>query len=139
VTQVVDLQAADDVLLTGKSSATLEAMLMGTMVPYSWNINGNTDMHATLFELREGETVDLNFSNHSMMFHPMHLHGHTFQVLDAYGRGLTNGPRKDTVLVKPMTSVRIRIQADNPGDWAIHCHNSYHMETGMMGAIRYKL
>ena len=139
VTQVVDLQAADDVLLTGKPSATLEAMLMGTMVPYSWNINGNTDMHATLFELREGETVDLNFTNHSMMFHPMHLHGHTFQVLDAYGRGLTNGPRKDTVVVKPMTSVRVRIQADNPGDWAIHCHNSYHMETGMMGAIRYKL
>jgi FtsP/CotA-like multicopper oxidase with cupredoxin domain len=109
------------------------------MVPYKWNINGNQDMHGTLFELREGETVDLTFMNHTMMFHPMHLHGHTFQVVDAYGMALPNGPRKDTVIVKPMTSVTVRVQADNPGDWALHCHNTYHMDSGMMGAIRYKL
>jgi FtsP/CotA-like multicopper oxidase with cupredoxin domain len=77
--------------------------------------------------------------NHSMMFHPMHLHGHTFQVISAYGNNMPNGPRKDTVIVKPMTQVTVRVQADNPGDWAIHCHNSYHMDSGMMGAIRYKL
>ena len=139
VTQVFDLETTTANQLTGKSSGTLEAMLMGTMVPYKWNINGSTDMHATLFELREGETVDLNFMNHTMMFHPMHLHGHTFQVLSAYGNSVPNGPRKDTVIVKPMTQVTVRIQADNPGDWAIHCHNSYHMDSGMMGAIRYKL
>ena len=139
VTQVFDLETVADNQLTGKSSGTLQAMLMGSMVPYKWSINGNTDMHATLFELREGETVDLNFMNHSMMFHPMHLHGHTFQVISAYGNNMPNGPRKDTVIVKPMTQVTVRVLADNPGDWAIHCHNSYHMDSGMMGAIRYKL
>ncbi|MDE2386863.1 MAG: multicopper oxidase family protein [Actinomycetales bacterium] len=139
VTQVSDLSTTSENRLTGSPSATLSAMLMGSMVPYSWNINGNTDMHATLFELREGETVDLNFMNHSMMFHPMHFHGHTFQVIGANGQQLPNGPRKDTVIVKPMTSVTVRIQADNPGDWALHCHNSYHMDSGMMGVVRYKL
>ena len=139
VTQVFDLEAITANQLNGKPSATLEAMLMGSMVPYKWNINGNQDMHGTLFELREGETVDLTFMNHTMMFHPMHLHGHTFQVVDAYGMALPNGPRKDTVMVKPMTSVTVRVQADNPGDWALHCHNTYHMDSGMMGAIRYKL
>jgi FtsP/CotA-like multicopper oxidase with cupredoxin domain len=139
VTQVSDLATTSKNRLTGTPSATLSAMLMGSMVPYSWNINGNTDMHATLFELREGETVDLNFMNHSMMFHPMHFHGHTFQVIGANGKQLPNGPRKDTVIVKPMASVTVRIQADNPGDWALHCHNSYHMDSGMMGVVRYKL
>ena len=139
ILQVSDLQATEDNQLTGKPSASLQAMLMGQMAPYAWNINNNTDMHATLFELREGETVDLTFMNHTMMFHPMHLHGHTFQVVNAYGKALPNGPRKDTVIVKPMSSVIVRVQADNPGDWALHCHNGYHMETGMMGAIRYKL
>ncbi len=42
-------------------------------------------------------------------------------------------------MVRPMSSTTVRIQADNPGDWVVHCHNSYHMETGMMGVIRYKL
>ena len=139
IAQVHHLQTTDENLLTGKPVGTLQAMLMGSMVPYSWNINGNKDMHATLFELTEGETVDLHFMNHTMMFHPMHLHGHTFQVVGANGKALAAGARKDTVIVKPMSSVTIRIQADNPGDWALHCHNSYHMDTGMMGAIRYKL
>lgn len=139
IAQFSDLETLDENRLTGSPTGTLQAMLMGTMVPYKWNINGNTDMHASLFELREGETVDLNFMNHTTMFHPMHLHGHTFQVISAYGQKLPNGPRKDTVIVKPMTQVTIRIQADNPGDWAIHCHNHYHMDSGMMGAIRYKL
>ena len=139
IAQLFDLETLDENRLTGSPTATLQAMLMGTMVPYKWNINGNTDMHGSLFLLREGETVDLNFMNHTTMFHPMHLHGHTFQVVGAYGQKLINGPRKDTVIVKPMTQVTVRIQADNPGDWAIHCHNHYHMDSGMMGAIRYAL
>lgn len=139
VIQPSQLQCADGLDLNSNPSARLEAMLMGQMNPYSWNINGLKDMTGTLFELREGETVDLTFMNHSMMSHPMHLHGHTFQVVEQNGRTISQGARKDTVMVRPMNSTRVRIKADNPGDWVVHCHNSYHMETGMMGVIRYKL
>lgn len=138
VVQAHDLVTTDDHTLSGKPSANLSAMLMGSMSPYSWNINGNTDMHGELFQLREGETARMTIMNHSMMFHPMHLHGHTFQVKSANGKNF-NGPRKDTLIVKPMQSVVIDILADNPGKWAFHCHNTYHMHTGMMGAINYKL
>ncbi len=46
-----------------------------------------------------------------MMSHPLHLHGHTFQL----GRAGGNGPRKDTVLVPPMGGVDVDLVADNPG------------------------
>lgn len=60
-----------------------------------------------------------------MMAHPMHLHGHAFQVIAVNGK-LVNGAIRDTVLVTPMMgSVRIAFDADNPGRWAFHCHNPY--------------
>ena len=64
-----------------------------------------------------------------MMPHPVHLHGHTF--------ALPNGLRKDTLLMAPMESVALDLDADNPGDWMIHCHNTYHAEAGMMIDLRY--
>jgi len=64
----------------------------------------------------------------------MHLHGHTFQVLNANG---TRGPRKDTVIVKPMSTVDVAVVADNPGTWLVHCHNTYHMDAGMMTHLDY--
>jgi FtsP/CotA-like multicopper oxidase with cupredoxin domain len=64
----------------------------------------------------------------------MHLHGHTFQVVKADG---TPGPRKDTVIVKPMQAVAVRLVADNPGIWMLHCHNGYHMGAGMMTTLNY--
>lgn len=139
ITELASLKAAAELNLLDKPATTFEAMLMGQMSPYSWNINGQKDMHGTIFELLEGETVDVTFMNHTMMSHPMHLHGHTFQVVKAGNQAIQGGARKDTVLVRPMSSMTVRIKADNPGDWAVHCHNSYHMETGMMAAIRYKL
>lgn len=139
ITELSGLRAAKGLSLLEKPATTFEAMLMGQMSPYSWNINGHKDMHGTIFELLEGETIDLTFMNHTMMSHPMHLHGHTFQIVTSGNRAIEGGARKDTVLVRPMSSVTVRVKADNPGDWAVHCHNSYHMESGMMAAIRYKL
>jgi FtsP/CotA-like multicopper oxidase with cupredoxin domain len=67
--------------------------------------------------------------NHSMMLHPMHLHGHFFQV---------GGALKDTVIVPPhMGRVTFDFVADNPGRWFFHCHNIYHLEAGMAREIRY--
>lgn len=53
-----------------------------------------------------------------MMSHPLHVHGHTFQLGPAGG----TGPRKDTVLVPPMGAVSVDLVADNPGRWMVHCH-----------------
>jgi FtsP/CotA-like multicopper oxidase with cupredoxin domain len=80
-----------------------------------------------------GRRVRLRFANESMMFHPMHLHGHTFQVVGRAGPG----PRKDTVLVPPMQTVEVDFDTNNPGRWIVHCHNEYHLESGMATFVEY--
>jgi FtsP/CotA-like multicopper oxidase with cupredoxin domain len=77
------------------------------------------------------EGLRINIVNRTMMTHPVHLHGHTFALVDS-------GLRKDTVLLRPMESRPIEIDADNPGDWMIHCHNIYHAEAGMMIQLSYE-
>src|SRR5437660_1798834 len=84
----------------------------------------------------DGQRVALEMVNHTMMAHPMHLHGHAFQVVAINGAQLA-GAVRDTVLVPPMGSITIAFDADNPGRWAFHCHNLYHMTTGMMTEVRY--
>ena len=112
-------------------------LLKGGMKPYSWSLNGEFWPNITPLMLRKGQRVEIEMVNHSMMAHPMHLHGHAFQVIAVNGRSLS-GAVRDTVLVTPMMgSVRIAFDADNPGRWALHCHNLYHMMTGMMTEVRY--
>jgi FtsP/CotA-like multicopper oxidase with cupredoxin domain len=71
--------------------------------------------------------------NQTMMFHPMHLHGHTFAVATSAGPGI----RKDTVNVLPMQTLSVDLTADNPGQWMAHCHNAYHGALGMMTVVSY--
>ena len=75
--------------------------------------------------------------NMSMMAHPMHLHGHHFQVVAINGKRI-DGAVRDTVLVPPMTQVAIQFDAPNPGRWPFHCHHLYHMATGMMSFVTYE-
>jgi len=70
-------------------------------------------------------------NNQSMMSHPMHLHGHHFQVV-ALGESRIQGAIRDTVMVPAMGAVTIAFDASNPGAWAFHCHNLYHQLSGMM-------
>jgi FtsP/CotA-like multicopper oxidase with cupredoxin domain len=107
--------------------------LSGGMMSPQWTINGRTFADAEPLPVRAGERVRLVFSNQSMMFHPMHLHGHSFQVRHEGG----SGPRKDTVIVRPMQQLTVDLAADNPGQWMVHCHNSYHQEAGMMTTLSY--
>ncbi|MDX3930254.1 MAG: multicopper oxidase domain-containing protein, partial [Shinella sp.] len=74
--------------------------------------------------------------NMSMMAHPMHLHGHHFQVVEINGEKLT-GAVRDTVVLPPMTQVTIEFDAKNQGRWPLHCHHLYHMATGMMSFVTY--
>jgi multicopper oxidase len=108
--------------------------LSGGMGDYEWTIGGQRYPDAEPLVVERGEWVRVEMENRSMMVHPMHLHGHTFQVLTGSGRG----PFKDTVLVEPhMGRLAFDFVADNPGEWFFHCHNAYHMEAGMARVFSY--
>ncbi len=127
-----DLRAADPVRLADRGiDRTHTLTLGGTMSGYRWTINGKAFPKASPLPVTKGQRVRLRMINHSMMFHPMHLHGHTF----ASTRG---GARKDTIIVRPMQTVEVDFDADNPGQWATHCHNIYHAERGMMTTVSYR-
>ncbi len=111
--------------------------LTGGGSDYAWGLNGKMSMmHDTVFTVREGERVAAVLRNQTGMAHPMHLHGHYFKIV-ALNDAKIDGALRDTVLVPAGQSVTIRFDADNPGNWAFHCHHLYHMNAGMMGAIRY--
>ncbi|MEU5868874.1 MULTISPECIES: multicopper oxidase family protein [unclassified Nonomuraea] len=98
-----------------------------------WPLNGRLADDPLRLRVERGETIRIVLHNDTHMWHPMHLHGHTFQVR-ATERG---GPRKDTVNVMPYKRISIDVHADNPGEWMFHCHNLYHQEQGMMGVLGY--
>ena len=110
--------------------------LAGAMAPYAWSLNGEYWPNISPLMVATGQRVAIEMLNHTMMPHPMHLHGHAFQVIAINAVPLA-GAVRDTVLVAPMSSVTITFDADNPGRWAFHCHNLYHMMTGMMTEVRY--
>jgi FtsP/CotA-like multicopper oxidase with cupredoxin domain len=105
--------------------------LTGTMASYQWSIEGGEAI-----KVKRGERVEIALDNMSMMAHPMHLHGHHFQVVGINGAPIA-GAVRDTVLVPPMGRVSIAFDADNPGRWPFHCHHLYHMATGMMAFVAY--
>jgi FtsP/CotA-like multicopper oxidase with cupredoxin domain len=111
-------------------------MLTGGGPDYIWGLNGKSSMHDTIFSVREGERISVMMHNMTGMSHPMHLHGHYFQVTAINNTGV-QGAFRDVVLVPPMETVTITFDADNPGTWAFHCHHAYHMNAGMMGTITY--
>ncbi|MGW4105080.1 multicopper oxidase family protein [Streptomyces sp. NPDC004976] len=130
------LRAADDVRFkTAKTDVTHQLKLTGGMDKYNWAINGKPfDMdnpEANPIMIEEGQRVRLDFVNDTDMWHPMHLHGHTYQLG-------TSGPRKDTAIVLPKKKLSVFFDADNPGQWMLHCHNAYHGEAGMMANVAYK-
>ena len=111
--------------------------LTGDMASYTWGLNGREYGQDKPLMVAKGERVELVMANQTMMSHPMHLHGHPFQVVAFDGQRFS-GALRDTVLVPPMHAVTIAFDADNPGHWAFHCHNLYHMHAGMMTTVRYE-
>nr|WP_255359194.1 multicopper oxidase family protein [Haladaptatus sp. R4] len=96
---------------------------------YGWLIDGQAYPDADPLQIREGEHVRVKMTNRSPVLHPMHLHGHFFRVADVM---------KDTVIVPGhMGSVTFDFFADNPGNWLFHCHNLYHLESGMARVVEY--
>lgn len=141
VAPVVDLSlevklSAAAPLSARPADLTLPMKLGGDMNPYKWSINGRTWPDDNVAMIKTGQRILIDMTNNTMMSHPMHLHGHAFQVI-ALNNTPLNGAVRDTVLVPPMGQVMIAFDADNAGRWALHCHNMYHMAAGMMTEIRY--
>ena len=111
--------------------------LTGEMARYVWSINNIVWTPQTPpLPIAAGERVQLVFVNKTMMSHPMHLHGHPFQVVEIDGKPLS-GAVRDTVLVPPSSRVAVVFDANNPGYWALHCHLLYHLDAGMFTTLRY--
>lgn len=107
------------------------------MEGYVWSINGVAwSKDVPPLPVAMDERVELVIENKTLMPHPMHLHGHEFQVVEIDGKRLS-GAVRDTVLVTPGTRVVIAFDANNPGLWAFHCHLLYHLEAGMFTTLRY--
>lgn len=115
----------------------LTVELGGNMQDYIWTLNGQSWPEITPLIVEKGQRIEITFVNTSMMSHPMHLHGHVFQVTAIDGEPI-NGAMRDTVLVMPKSSLSIQFDADNPGVWPLHCHVLYHLEAGMFTLLRYK-
>ena len=113
---------------------THDLVLGGDMMSYRWTINGHAYPDAQPLPVQQGQRVRPPYVNNTMMYHPMHLHGHTFVLRPSAG---ANGPRKDTVIVLLGQTVVTDLVADNPGQCAQHCHDIYHAESGMMTVLSY--
>ncbi|QES41278.1 copper oxidase [Streptomyces venezuelae] len=112
---------------------TIRLRLTGGMAEYDWAFDKKPYTPGQRHPVRAGERVRLTFANATSMWHPVHLHGHTFALPGAPG-----GARKDTAIVLPNGTLSVDFEADNPGLWMIHCHNVYHAEAGMMTVLGYR-
>jgi FtsP/CotA-like multicopper oxidase with cupredoxin domain len=110
--------------------------LGGGEADYAWTINGNSDDSGVIAQVRLGERVEWTLRNQTGMSHPMHLHGHHFQIV-AIGGTRFEGAMRDTVLVPAKGEVTIAFDADNSGRWPFHCHHLYHFHAGMAGVVEY--
>ena len=128
--QLMALERNPDTRAPGRE---LEIHLTGNMERYMWSFDGEK-----LSEVKEpipfrtGERVRVTLVNDTMMGHPIHIHGHFFELVTGHG---DYAPRKHTVLVQPGGKVSWDVTAE-AGDWAFHCHMLYHMHAGMMQIVQ---
>jgi CopA family copper-resistance protein len=114
-------------------SRALDIHLTGNMERYMWSFDGvKLSDPAEPIPFRLGERVRITLINDTMMPHPIHIHGHFFELVTGHG---ASAPRKHTVNVPPGGKVGFDLTANAPGDWAFHCHNLYHMTAGMMRVV----
>jgi len=117
--------------------------LQGNMAKYQWMINdvvfnvNNPEAEKSQVQVKMGQRVALKFVNETPMSHPMHLHGHAFEVIEINGRPL-QGAMRDTILVPGNATVTVAFDANNPGLWFVHCHIMWHLEAGMAALVKYE-
>lgn len=119
---------------TRAPTRTVEIHLTGNMERFMWSFDGekfSEGVEPIRFE--RNERVRVVLINDSMMTHPIHLHGHFFEVVNGH---TGSHPLKHTVNVLPGGKVSFNLTADAPGDWAFHCHLLLHMHAGMMRVVK---
>ena len=114
----------------------LQAALGGNMATYVWTINGAAYPNRKSLDIRGDERVGISFSISTNMGHPMHLHGHDFQVVEIDGEKIS-GALRDTLMVPPGSRMTVAFDADNAGIWPLHCHLLYHLDSGMFTVVKY--
>ncbi len=127
-----DLKAQKPLYEHREATREIELRLTGNMERYVWSINGKKYEDDEEIRLKYGERVRFKFVNETMMSHPMHLHG-MWSILDT-GAGKWN-PVKHVISVAPGTTVYSETEVDAPGQWAFHCHLSYHAAAGMFRRV----
>ncbi|PIW54082.1 MAG: copper resistance system multicopper oxidase [Sphingomonadales bacterium CG12_big_fil_rev_8_21_14_0_65_65_10] len=118
-----------------KPTRRMEIHLTGNMERYMWSFDGKrfTAVSDDPIRFAYDERVRVTLVNDTMMAHPIHLHGHFFELVN--GAGATDQPLKHTMVVQPGGKATFDLTADEPGDWAFHCHLLYHMHAGMMQVV----
>ncbi|MEO1920276.1 MAG: copper resistance system multicopper oxidase [Sphingomonadaceae bacterium] len=118
-----------------KPTRRMEIHLTGNMERYMWSFDGKRFTAVTDDPIRFAydERVRVTLVNDTMMAHPIHLHGHFFELVN--GAGATDQPLKHTMVVQPGGKATFDLTANEPGDWAFHCHLLYHMHAGMMQVV----
>jgi FtsP/CotA-like multicopper oxidase with cupredoxin domain len=115
-------------------SRSIDIHLTGNMEHFMWSFDGvKMSDSPEPISFRTGERVRVKLVNDTMMNHPIHIHGHFFEMVTGHGEF---APRKHTVNVMPGGTVTWDLTADAPGDWAFHCHLLYHMLAGMMRVVK---
>lgn len=104
-----------------------------------YTINGKTFPDIDPIQVKKGDLVKVKLVNRSKMDdHPMHLHGHFFQVLSKNGKPIEGSPIvKDTLNLKPGEEYEVAFVANNPGEWMFHCHDLHHASAGMVTEVKY--
>ncbi|GAB4474714.1 MAG: copper resistance system multicopper oxidase [Erythrobacter tepidarius] len=120
---------------TREPSRLLELHLTGNMERYMWSFDGEmySAVHDRPIRFAWNERVRVKLVNNTMMAHPIHLHGMFFELVN--GEDAAHQPRKNVVIVQPGASAQFDLTANEPGDWAFHCHLLYHMHGGMMQTV----
>jgi FtsP/CotA-like multicopper oxidase with cupredoxin domain len=104
-----------------------------------FTINGQAAPDVPDIVVRRGDRVRLRFVNASTMsYHPMHLHGHQFEVVALDGNPLDDPVRRNVVLLAPGETADVEFVANNPGVWMLHCHDLHHADAGMHQMLRYE-
>lgn len=128
-----------EAVFKGETKSLRDLAAMGMV----WAVNGEVlppleagDVGDPMLDLKLGRSYRLRWTNDTAFDHPIHLHGHSFHVLARNGAPLAEPQIQDTVLIAPEETVDVAFVADNPGDWALHCHVLEHAAAGMMGYLR---
>lgn len=127
-----DLKAQKPLYKHRAATREVEIRITGNMERYIWSLNDVKYGDAEPIRLQFGERVRFKFVNETMMSHPMHLHG-MWSILDTGAKKWN--PVKHVVSVAPGTTVYMETEVDAPGQWAFHCHLSYHAAAGMFRKV----